>query len=87
MHGIGTTLTKMKLPKLFRWTEFETIPEGIMAHEIKDEKIRLEIAANYNKLYRPPMTPFTHPEKYDPLNPPTGWAYDPYYECWIQRDE
>jgi hypothetical protein len=77
----------MKLPKFFNWNEFDPIQEGVMAHEIKDEKLRLEIADNYNKLYRPAMTPFTHPEKYDPLNPPKGWAYDPYYECWIQRDE
>lgn len=78
---------KLKLPKLFNWNEFDSIPEGIMAHEIKDEKLRLEISTNYNKIYRAPITPFTHPENYDPLNPPKGWAYDPYYECWIHLDE
>ncbi len=76
----------INLSKLFNWNKFETIPEGIMAHEIKDETIRKEIAEDYKRRYNPPVTPYTNPEQYDPLNPPSGWAYDPYYECWIQTE-
>ena len=77
----------IKLPKLFNWSEFEIIPEGIMAHEIKDESIRAKIVHSYNQRYKPKITPYTHPENYDPLKPPSGWAYDPYYECWIELNE
>lgn len=85
-NGTITAFNKMKLPKLFRWNEFDRIIEGQLAHEIKDEGLRAEIVENYNKRYRPAMTPYTHPENYDPLNPPNGWAYDPYYEHWIQTE-
>lgn len=82
LYGTGKALI-MKLPKLFIWNEFDPIPEGIMAHQIKDESVRKDIAERYKKKYNPPANPCTHPEQYDPLNPPQGWAYDPYYECWI----
>ena len=73
---------------LFKWgNEFDPLIEGQMAHEIKDEKVRQMIQQNYNKLYRPEPTPFTHPQNFDPFNPPNGWAYDPYYEIWIETDE
>ena len=71
--------------KLFNWwSSFDSIPEGVMAHEITNETVRQEIKETYERKYRPPITPHTHPEKYDPFNPPKGWAYDPYYEIWIE---
>ena len=76
----------IKFLKLFDWNVFETIPEGVMAHEITTESIRAEILENYNKRYKPEMTPWSNPEKYDPFNPPKGWAYDPYYEIWIKNE-
>ena len=54
------------------------------SHQYKDENLRLEIFENYNKKYKPVPTPYSHPEQFDPLNPPEGWAYDPFYEIWIQ---
>jgi len=41
-----------------------------------------EIVAEYIKLYKPEPTPFTHPELFDPLNPPPGWAYDAWHAIW-----
>ena len=67
------------------WPTFDSIPEGPMAHDITSEKLRQQIKDAYEKKYRPPMTPYTHPEKYDPFDPPEGWMYDPYYEMWIER--
>lgn len=77
----------IKLPKLFKWNEIDPIDEGIMAHQIKDDNLKKIILEKYNERYRPEPTPFTHPENYDPFNPPDGWAYDPYYECWIKLNE
>lgn len=68
------------------WT-IESIPEGVMAHEITDGSLKEEIRKAYEARYRPPITPYTHPEKYDPFNPPKGWAYDPFYEIWIEINE
>lgn len=56
--------------------------EGLMAHEIKNEETRKKILKEYREKYK--ETPFKNPEKYNPLSPPEGWAYDPYYECWIK---
>ncbi len=87
LYGPSTALDKMiRLLKLFNWSTFDPIPEGPMAHEITDESIKTLIVENYNKRYRPEITPYTHPENFDPLNPPSGWAYDPYYECWIETE-
>lgn len=76
-----------KLPTLFDWSEIDPMPEGPMAHEISDKNLRQLITENYNKMYKPAKTPYTHPQNYDPLNPPKGWAFDPYYEIWIQLNE
>lgn len=76
-----------ELGKLPVFTEFDPIPEGPMAHQITDANVRKLIQEKYNQLYRASPTPFTHPENYDPFNPPDGWAYDPYYECWIETHE
>jgi hypothetical protein len=60
------------------------LAEGIYAHQYKDEKIRRQITEEYNKTHLLEETPLTHPSKYHPLNPPEGWAYDPYYALWIR---
>lgn len=77
---------KKLLNFLFSNVTFDKYVEGMYAHEYADEQLRKEIAKNYFEKFNPLPTPYTHPEKYDPLNPPTGWAYDPYYECWIQTE-
>lgn len=43
-----------------------------------------QIQAEYNALYRPEPTPITHPELYDPLRPPPGWAYDAWHAVWYK---
>lgn len=77
----------MKLVAWFKkfcaFTEFDSMPESIMAHDIQDQSLRSQIQSRYNELYRSEPTPFTHPQNFDPLTPPPGYAYDPYYECWI----
>lgn len=75
----------IRLCKLFQWDAVDAIKEGPMAHEYRDNITRSLITENYNKRYKPPMTPWSHPEMYDPLNPPSGWSYDPYYEVWIKN--
>jgi hypothetical protein len=87
--GSSTAFDKMKkiLDFLFGGISFDYYVEGKYAHEYSEDAIRKEIKENYNKKYNPTPDPFSHPENYDPLNPPTGWAYDPYYEFWIKIDE
>jgi hypothetical protein len=58
--------------------------EGLYADEYVDKKLRERIEDEYTKRYRRVATPFTNPELYDPLNPPEGYRYDPYYEVWIK---
>lgn len=58
--------------------------ETMYADEYKDPAIRAEIARAYISRYTPLTTPWTDPLKYDPLNPPQGWRYDPYNETWIK---
>ncbi len=82
LYGTSTAFTKMKL---FNWNRYETITEGPMAHDYTNVSIKREITEAYNKRHRPVMSPATHPENYDPLFPPEGWSYDPYYEIWIQN--
>ena len=64
--------------------EKDSLIEGVYAHEYTDTKIRNEIYEAYKERFFPEITPLTNPEKFDPLNPPPGWAYDPYYECWFK---
>lgn len=89
--GPSTTSCMIKLLdrlKNFRiWSEFDPIPDGPMAHQITDAKVRKLIQEKYDQLYKAEPTPYTHPENYDPFNPPAGWAYDPYYECWLETHE
>ena len=64
----------------------DTLYEGLTAEQYTDPGIRTKIAQDYAQRWRPKKTPGTHPELFDPLNPPQGWRYDPYYECWITHD-
>lgn len=43
-----------------------------------------QIIAEYNAMYKPEKTPWSHPELFDPLNPPKGWEYDAWYAVWYQ---
>lgn len=58
--------------------------EGVYAHQYYDAEVRDKIVEAYNKRYNPEPTPLTHPERFNPLNPPQGWVYDPFYEIWIE---
>jgi len=58
--------------------------EGVFAHNYRDPAVREEIQQQYRSRYKTVITPLTDPEKFDPLAPPKGWAYDPYYECWVE---
>lgn len=64
----------------------DTLYEGLTAEQYTDPRIRAQIASDYHRRWRPKPTPSTHPELFDPLAPPQGWRYDPYYECWITHD-
>jgi hypothetical protein len=78
---------KMKefLKKLFLGdVKYDDLIEGMYAHNYTNESIRQKIAQDYKKKFTPVVSPLTNPEKYDPLNPPEGWMYDPYYELWIE---
>ena len=84
-NGTITALDQMKnIFKFFSSVKFDRYIDGVYAHDYKDDGIRQEIFDTYNKKYRPEPTPLTHPERFNPLNPPEGWAYDPYYEIWIE---
>jgi hypothetical protein len=73
---------------LDRWSRVEKMPEGVMAHKLTDEVLRKQVQEEYNKRYKfDIVTPYTNPEQFDPFNPPKGWAYDPYYECWLETHE
>ena len=50
----------------------------IMKYTIPDE----QVLAEYNSIYRKEPTPATHPELYDPLNPPENWTYDAWHAFW-----
>ena len=60
--------------------------EGWMADEYDNADDRIYIVGKYNERYPFPVeTPQTHPWKYDPLTPPSGWRYDPYCEIWLME--
>ena len=60
--------------------------ESGYADQYREPKTRQEILNAYQRRWRPPSyTPDTHPWLYDPLSPPQGWRYDPYYEIWIKQ--
>jgi hypothetical protein len=77
---------------MFKWfwkwldsQEFEPIVEGKLAHTYDDELVRTRIMKSYQERHPVPVeTPYTHPWLFDPLNPPDGWAWDPFYEIWLE---
>jgi hypothetical protein len=59
--------------------------EGLTAEQYIDPEIRARITRDYALRWCPKTTPGTKPELFDPLNPPEGWRYDPYYELWLNH--
>jgi len=75
-----------KIKSWFATSNSDHLIEGLFADEYTSTT-RMIIAQQYrNKFPTPTETPVTHPWKYDPLNPPQGWRYDPYYELWIENE-
>ena len=76
------------LKKIKSWytsTSSVHLVEGKSADKYQDTKTRMAITRQYqNRFPVPSDTPVTHPWKFDPLNPPQGWQYDPYYELWLE---
>lgn len=57
--------------------------EGCWADQYTDLTVRETIAQQYKNRWNAAPTPVTHPHLFDPLEPPLGWRYDPYYETWV----
>ncbi len=76
------------LKTMFAEPTFDPLIEGRWADEYPEEEVgstRKLIRDQYRARWaQPKPTPLTHPWLYDPCEPPQGWRYDPYYECWIQ---
>ena len=65
-------------------TDWDTLVEGVYADQYTDPQVRDQIAVRYRDRWTQPRpTPATAPWLFDPLAPPRGWCYDPYYEIWI----
>jgi hypothetical protein len=79
----------MKIIKKFleACDRYDELIEGRWADEYLDPAQRDRISREYQLRYRPLPTPITHPEQYDPLDPPRGYRYDPYYEIWSRYDQ
>ena len=63
------------------------LDELTWADEYQDPLTRAAITEAYNRRFKPQPTPLTHPHLYDPLSPPMGYRYDPYYECWVKTSK
>ncbi len=63
---------------------FDHLVENQFADEYQDPGTRQRIRDDYLKRHSQEVTPLTDPLKFDPLAPPQGWRYDPYYEIWIK---
>jgi len=78
----------MLIRRLKRWWAAQDhdwsdpLVEGWYADQYTAIELRLRISQNYQSRHCQGPTPFTHPEQFDPLNPPRG--YHPYYELWIK---
>jgi hypothetical protein len=82
----------MLIRKLKQWMDsrvdfFESYIEGVYADQYKDPALRQRIQAEYQERYKQRITPLTHPWLFDPLLPPQGWRYDPYYELWLTDNQ
>jgi hypothetical protein len=65
--------------------QLDYLTDGLYATDYTNHVTRQKIATAYKQKFQIPIEdPTTHPWKYDPLNPPDGWKYDPYYELWIK---
>jgi len=67
-------------------TRQESIVEGLYADQ-HSLAAQCQIKQEYTRRWSVEKTPLTNPESYDPLQPPPGWRYDPYYECWINTGD
>lgn len=67
-------------------SDFDHLIEGVYADQYIDAEIRTSIRDRYQQRWDPVQlqTPDSHPQLFDPLQPPQGWRYDPYYEFWIR---
>ena len=77
------------LDKLTRWWQQPSsvndhLVEGVFADQYADPHTQQQIRSAYLRRHQPITTPLTNPLDYDPCDPPEGWRYDPYYECWVQ---
>jgi len=79
-------LMKLILKFLDTCARYDDLIEGQWADQYTDFKHRDRISSEYQRRYCPRPTPITHPEQFDPLNPPSGYRYDPYYEIWCKHD-
>ena len=78
----------LRLLKQWFNQEPDPIVEGPMADQYPLETqdvIRQAYHQRWHPEYQLP-TPLSHPWLFDPCEPPKGWKYDPYYECWINYD-
>jgi len=60
------------------------LSENWSAEQYQDPERRQYILQRYQEIHRRLPTPLTEPLLFDPLNPPQGWRWDPYYELWYQ---
>jgi hypothetical protein len=58
--------------------------ETLWADQYTDPQLRSQITERYLEIHTPRVTPLTQPLQFDPLNPPQGWRWDPYYELWVE---
>ncbi len=75
-------IKRMARPFQIKFKDSDPIYEGPMAHEYTDPRALSYIEQRYREIHAP--NPATNPGLYNPLTPPEGWAWDPYYECWIR---
>lgn len=69
----------------FSKSTVDPIIDGPMAHEYTNPIAINEIERRYREVHPfPEQTPWTHPWLFSPINPPSGWSWDPYYEVWIK---
>ena len=60
------------------------LSENLTAEQYQDPQVREYISQRYQEIHQRKVTPLTAPQQFDPLNPPEGWRWDPYYELWFQ---
>ena len=78
---------------MFQTPKYDQLVEGQYADQYSEQdgpSTRSYIREQYRQRWRDPdidPSPMTHPWLFDPCEPPQGWRYDPYYECWITHKE